>query len=387
MRRSAPYSTAEAHKLCGALAAGDLTPALIHRLWEIQRGRNQLLIEAIRRRLRDRRADLAFRTLAEIQESAPHLMARLLVLPQVGCWAVECLRQLRDHEEPDVAYLTAFAAGAAIRAGQRPELSPGTLIPGLGTFTGYNYVPIPTLNTESGGLRLSVRLDTADPYLQGFGAGGSADPAWWQRELDRAWRVLAERHRPAAETIASVFTTLVPLPERPGRRPFSAASGWAYGAIALSPPPSPAAFAESLVHEVQHLMLGAVEDVVQLTDPADERRWYVPWRSDPRPLGAMLQGCLANVTITAFWRGERTAGGERAQTEFAYRRATTYEALCRADQSGGLTSAGEILVRGLRGRLGPWLDEPVPRQAERQAAERRAEHRNRWLRANPGLKI
>ncbi|MGV9380591.1 aKG-HExxH-type peptide beta-hydroxylase [Nonomuraea sp. NPDC003707] len=394
-------SAAETYEICHRLVDDDLTSELLTRLREIQLHRNQLLVEAVRRQVRGTDADAAFRALAELQESDPRLMAELLVLPQVGCWAVDCLRRLRDGEDPDLGYLVSFSAGAALRAGRRPppgpQLGPGAFVPGLGTFAASGLVPIPSLHAQADGLGLAVRLDAVDPYLAGFGRRGEADPVWWQRELGRAWQVLCERHHHAAGTIAAVFTTLVPLEGRDRARPASATSGWAYGAIALSPPPDPVAFAESLVHEVWHLVLGAVEDMVELTGPDDGRRWYAPWRSDPRPLGALLQGCFANFAITAFWRAERHASPaderhaspavERAEAEFAYRRAITFEALTRASGSEGLTGPGEVLVNGLLGRLGEWLHEPVPASAERRAAELRDGHRARWLSANPGFSI
>ncbi|MBB5778124.1 aKG-HExxH-type peptide beta-hydroxylase [Nonomuraea jabiensis] len=397
MRWLTECSAAETYEICHRLVDDDLTSELLTRLREIQLHRNQLLLEAVRRQVRGTDADAAFRALAELQESDPRLMAELLVLPQVGCWAVDCLRRLRDGEDPDLGYLVSFSAGAALRAGRRPPLRPGAFVPGLGTFAESGLVPIPSLHARANGLGLAVQLDAVDPYLAGFGRRGEADPVWWQRELGHAWQVLCERHHHAAGTIAAVFTTLVPLEGRGRVRPASATSGWAYGAIALSPPPDPVAFAESLVHEVWHLVLGAVEDVVELTGPDDGRRWYAPWRSDPRPLGPLLQGCFANFAITAFWRAERHASPgderhaspavERAEAEFAYRRAITFEALTRASGSGSLTGPGEVLVNGLLDRLREWLREPVPAPAERRAADLRARHRARWLSANPGFSI
>ncbi|MGW3348506.1 aKG-HExxH-type peptide beta-hydroxylase [Nonomuraea rubra] len=379
--------TAGTYELCDHLA--DPTPALLERLRGLQLARNQVLLAAVQRRVPGH--DAAFQELVRLQRDEPRLLAELLLLPQVGCWAVDALWRLDRGEEPDLAYLAAFAAGAAMRAGRRPPPFPGPLVPGMGTVTESGLVPIPVLDVAEGPARLSVRLDAIDPYLAGYGRRGGADPVWWQRELGRAWRVLCERHRAAAQTVAGVFTTLVPLDGGGRGRPFSATSGWAYGAIALSPPPDPLAFAESLVHEVWHLLLGAVEDTTSLVDPGDDRRWYAPWRSDPRPLGALVQGCFANFAITAFWRTEcgvpspREPG--RAETEFAHRRAVTFEALSRAASSGGLTTAGSRLVDGLLRRLAPWLREPLPAAAERRADELRAAHRARWLAANPGHRI
>ncbi|SDL65883.1 HEXXH motif-containing protein [Nonomuraea maritima] len=376
---------AETYEICHDLAHGDPTPDLLDRLRNVQLRRNQLLLEAVRRQVRGTAADADFRTLARLQLSAPRLMTELLLLPQVGCWAVDALRHLHDGQDPDLAYLSSFTAGAALRAGDRPLPRPGTVIPGLGTFTDTGLVPVPSLHARANGLNLSVTLDADDPYLARYGRRGGSDTSWWQQALEPAWQLLCERHRDAATAIAALFTTLVPLEIPAGGQPASATSGWAYGAIALSPPPDPTAFAESLVHEVWHLLLSTVEDLTELALPDDGRRWYAPWRPDARPLAALLQGCFASFGITAFWRAERGAGGQRAGTEFAYRRAITHDALTRAARSGSLTPPGEILVHGLLDRIGPWLEEPVPAAAERRARQLQDEHRTRWLRANPGL--
>jgi HEXXH motif-containing protein len=44
------------------------------------------------------------------------------------------------------------------------------------------------------------------------------------------------------------------------------------------------------VHEVQHLKLAALLDIVTLTMPGEHDRYYAPWRDDPRPLSGLLQG-------------------------------------------------------------------------------------------------
>ena len=51
------------------------------------------------------------------------------------------------------------------------------------------------------------------------------------------------------------------------------------------------ALAAALVHEVQHSKLNAVIDIVPLVRPGvGHRRYYAPWRDDPRPPAGLLQG-------------------------------------------------------------------------------------------------
>jgi hypothetical protein len=372
------------------LAAFGADSAIMERLQTAQLAKHLILVEAVRRRSGEE-AQASFRTLAALQQDAPKQMAELLTLPQVGCWAVDSLQRLNEGRGLDLRYLNAFATGAAFHTGRpwtRAEESGTLQLPGLGTLTAHQWTPIPRIQAAAGGLKLSVRLDATDPYLTGFGPRGDADLHWWGTELKATWDILTQRHRRTAEALAKGFTTLVPLLMSDVGISMSATSGWAYGAIALSPPTDLLSFAESLVHESQHMVLGAVEDLVRLTEPDDGRRWYAPWRSDPRPLSALLQGCYASLGMAGFWRAEYRRGPARsrarAEIEFAYRRAITWETICRLASSGGLTHFGGIFVAAMRDRLRPWLDEPVSSPAEQQATRRRSEHRVRWQQLNPG---
>ena len=90
----------------------------------------------------------------------------------------------------------------------------------------------------------------------------------------------------------------------------------------MSEPPDPETCACTLTHELQHVKLCAVLDIVRLTVPDDgRRRYYAPWRDDPRPVAGLLQGAYALVGVTEFWRRRRqlAAGAAqlRADGEFA----------------------------------------------------------------------
>ncbi|MFC7484659.1 HEXXH motif-containing putative peptide modification protein [Luedemannella flava] len=57
-----------------------------------------------------------------------------------------------------------------------------------------------------------------------------------------------------------------------------------------------------LIHEQQHMTLGAVYDLVPLCVTNGEARHDAPWRLDPRPVPALLQGTFAHLGVTDFWR-------------------------------------------------------------------------------------
>lgn len=378
------------------IAVGDVTPEILRWLRATQFNKHQVLLEAVRRRAEQGRPagrvdalDQAVKLLADLQERDPDAMAGVLSLPQVGSWAVGSLERMRRGEAPDLDYLQSLAASAAVRAGwpcELPMRGETAFLPGLGTLAAGRWEPIPRLRARSAGLTLKVSLDVADPYLAEYGRRSAPDPGRWQRDLDEAWRILTHRHRAAAEALSALLTTLVPLAEPPSGPPLSATSGWAHGAIALSPPPDPLSFAEILVHEIRHVILGAVEDLVRLVSDDDERLWYAPWRDDPRPLRALLQGCYAFLAITEFWLTEYQTGPAatrgRAEMEFAHWRRATFEAARTAAAAESLTLPGRIFAAGIRDRVGSWLALEVSPRVERYANGLREEHRARWRRVN-----
>lgn len=64
-----------------------------------------------------------------------------------------------------------------------------------------------------------------------------------------------------------------------------------------------------LMHEFQHVKLGAVLVLLDLYDPADSGQYHAPRRKDPRSLEGLLQGCrgaYAHIAVTDFWRVRRS---------------------------------------------------------------------------------
>ncbi|MET8546222.1 HEXXH motif-containing putative peptide modification protein [Kitasatospora sp. NPDC004799] len=183
-----------------------------------------------------------------------------------------------------------------------------------------------------------------------------AELALWERRLAEAWDVLVRRHRRHAEAVAACVTTVVPLRPAPGGEAVSAAARRAYGAVAASLPDDPVLLALALVHEFLHVQLGALLDLVPLHRPNGPAVYHAPWRPDPRPAGALLQGAYAHLGVTDFWRAEAAAGGggaARAHGEFVRWRRHTLTAgetllSCGELTASGMEFTGE-LVRTVRG--------------------------------------
>ena len=112
--------------------------------------------------------------------------------------------------------------------------------------------------------------------------------------------------------------------------------------------------------------------------------FFAPWREDPRPLGALLQGTYAHIAVTDYWRVRRhlvTGPDALAAAElFARWRMMTAEAIETLAGSGALTPLGARFVDGMRATVEPWLGEPVPDAAAAAARRWAAERREAWQR-------
>jgi HEXXH motif-containing protein len=385
---------------------------------------------------------LTIKALSDVQVHSPDVVSRLLTMPHFGYWAAYSLARMRAGSHPgqpmsspvqaELGYVAGFAAVSALLTGHHldvllPVRNGTVFLPTLGEIRlrsvlepawarlrlnhastelvlgssiikvpidsqapvsnqKLTWVPTPRLQTIYKGLALSVLFEGSDPFLARLGPTPSQRQQQsieiWQECLDAAWRLLTRRHQTIARALARGLTTLIPLNELKPNNPISAASGWAWGAVALSAPSDPTSLAETLIHEFHHLLLGAIEDIEPLIFGNDEEVYYSPWRGDPRPLPGILQGSYAFEAVTAFWRTEYRNGGvkvrRRAEIAFSLGRRNVLDALITLSDSSTLTSAGRFFVTAMRDRLDSWLTEPVSERAEAAASEIDAEHRLRW---------
>jgi HEXXH motif-containing protein len=390
-----------------ALASGDGDREVVRHLREVQHSKNLMLLHAVAEAAD--RADssppamAAFRSayslLALIQAADPGVVAWQLSLPHIGSWAYDCLICLDQGSPPDLGYLTYAAAAAAVRVGAQFELDvpvrdDRVLLPGLGflhvaskrpwirlagdgdrlTADGHIDLPRASLVPDDGsadpvphwtgtplvravadGQTWDVLLETADRYLDRYSlpmsaavTAGEADR--WRRRIQDSWHVLVRHHGWIAESIAAGVSVIVPLTSRSGLD--SATIPTAFGAIATSWPPDPVLMAETLVHEVQHLKLSALMDMLPLIEPCDTKV-YAPWRKDPRPAGGLLQGVYAFLGIARFWHVQRQVETEpddvfRAHVTYERWRPAIEAATSTLLSTGCLTPPGVRLVTMVR---------------------------------------
>jgi HEXXH motif-containing protein len=421
------------------LASGQGDAGTTRTLWAGQRSRRALLVRAVldaathwpREAAAAGLAD-AVRLLDVVQRKAPDEASAVLDYPLVGTWAAQCLRSLRrpgTAEVPlwvDLGHLASIAAAAAVQARLDVEITvpvraglvslptlgqaslPTSAAWGVATLRGDSgaYVisgqhgSVPVHDDDAGwiglhrldstrhGHRLTVYLDDLDPYRGGHGLAvtGRLDPATrdaWSSTLVDGWAELVDRHPARAAELAERPLTIVPLIDRGTGAGANATARDSVGAMALTPPPNAVALAQSIVHEFHHSKLGALLDLVDLYDVEDSRRFYSPWRGDPRPVSGLLQGVYAFLAVTEFWQayvgvGDGPVSSRLAAYEFARGRAQADAAIATLASAGSLTDAGRRFVDGLRCRVESLFAVPVDPALVTMAGLVNDDHRLGW---------
>lgn len=411
----------------------------LRRLWPAELGKHKILLAAIMRMARSegvpdyqRALALPYRLLADIEAGSPAVAAAVLAMPQFGAWASECVRRLLTGagSEPegvplaiDLGHLALFTAVAAVRAGQAFDLEvplrAGTAcFPGAGTARPGAIAPwewgrawldgtrcrvkssVSTVEVADGprwsglhrfvaaerGLILDVVLDDSDPFLDRYGDArvrvAGDDVPRWRELLGQSWQILARDHYPLAALTARTVRTLVPLAQPGPTRAAGATEMSSFGAVAMSLPADALSMAEALVHETHHAILGAVMDIESLAEERTDFLAYAPWREDPRPVIALLQGTFSHYGMGRFW-GQRYRSGPpadrlRAAVEFGRLTGMVTQAAETLAHSGKLTEAGNDLVASIQAEARDWLGEPLPREAREYIADLAADHEVRW---------
>jgi HEXXH motif-containing protein len=251
---------------------------------------------------------------------------------------------------------------------------------------GPGWQPVRQLQAGFGARRIRVGLDDLDPYRHGHHAPPAprlslSDVDGWRALFSAAWDLLAQRLPERAGELEVGLRTLVPLVQTDVRAARSATIRHAFGVFGLTRPPSAAEFAVTLVHEFQHSKLSAILDLTPLTDQADRRRYFAPWRVDARPLAGLLQGVYAFVGVADTWRALREVNAD-AGSRFAEARLQVDRGLTSVEESGALTPDGVALAARLRQTTDTMLAEPVPPAAARAAEQALGRTRRLWLEHN-----
>jgi hypothetical protein len=210
------------------------------------------------------------------------------------------------------------------------------------------------------------------------------DSGTWCRLFAKAWWILASTDSTLAALVGGLLQVAVPVAAPGPTRRANATEASSFGAIALTLPPDALSMAEILVHECHHAALGALLDIEPMVRADASKSGflaYAPWREDPRPAGALLQGIAAHHGMGLFWRQYLAAASAdwlRAATEFGRLRVMTARAASALAESGLLTGAGREFLAGIQRDAADWLDLPLPAKALEHAADLMTDHEARW---------
>jgi HEXXH motif-containing protein len=393
-----------------SLGGGAGAPDAISLLADAQLSRRRLFLLAAAERLAVLPAELrdALDLVIRIDRACPAAGRDLLRYPFLGTWfarlAPELVRTTVDEKVAIRAAegLGSLAAATAISAGITFEIilncaGPDLVFPGLGTATGVGPGRVSvscdgTTVTIAHGLTLQVpcgefgpgwrpahhvRLTShvfeiidADPLRDRFPEPPrDAMPHAVGAALDRlvldAWQLLEEDQPAHAAAMRIALRALVPLRTPANGTQVSASVRGCFGAIGLSIPDDPQTLAELLVHEFQHEKLGALLDLVDLCTATGGSHFHAPWRPDPRPAAALMQGVYAFTGVAGFWRARRVrlhgvAEEAACARYFSWRDHVSY-ALDQLLRSGELTAQGDRFCHALAATIAMWESEaPTP---------------------------
>lgn len=388
---------------------------------------------------------LAWALLERSQRLAPQAVEEILMAPGTGIWITSLLRQLRGDTSAKplplgmaAGRLSVMAAAAATHARLSFSLEVPiqwgiVSLPGLGcarfeergqrawatgratgqggslrivdatgaeVWTGPDWrchgpgwSPTRRLTVGRRSEALDLVLDEHDPY-RNFSTPqeprllSERESEAWRLSLTEAWNFLIRDDPDLAEEIrCGPLLSIAPTAAREEFRPYSSSSGEAFGGISASRPDSSPQLAATLVHEFQHIKLGAMihlEPLVRRVESFQDRLelFYAPWRDDPRPLEGLIQGFYAFFGVARFWRAHRQksegSGALLADFEFALCRDQVWSVLKGLERHHRLTAVGRRLVDLLVEHCETWRAEEVSRSAMRLAHDAIVDHRARW---------
>jgi HEXXH motif-containing protein len=405
-----------------AMAEGRSSLAVVELLKKAYRSRQLVILRAVLDRTLGITTPLppleeAWSLLAAVQRRDEAAVDTVITHPRTGWWTATLLRLLNrdDGEQPlwtHLGYLHQMAAAAAVRAGHDfhmcvPVWRGTVMLPTLGVATvpsetewdvtevrgSGGHVTIGDVQIPDGPGWLALRtlraggfqvcLDDIDPYREFYGPMPprrlpADEVAAWSEGLRHTWQLLSDHHPETAAELASGLTTLVPCTAEG----YSASHNDAFGSVALSLPPDPTTFAETLVHEFQHNKLGVLLSLVDLLDPKGDNetpRLYAPWRDDPRPPTGLLHGVVSFLGVAAFYHNQSIVDDRPiVRFEFEYHRMQTSQAVETLLNETTPSELGHRFLSKARDQLQKWATVPLPdhiREAARRATD---DHRLSW---------
>ena len=376
----------------------------------------------------------AVELIARAEEVDPVATGTVLAHPHLDAWAKRCLYRLTDPVEvqdapgadgrtlgDDLGHLAGFAVAAALGTGldfdvTLPTVAGVACVPGVAIASGLGAGTARAVGTGSsarfvgaGGTVVdrdgpgwqprrtvelgpghAVAIEDQDPYRHCYqwsplSSLTDAQATGFAKLLTDAWQLIAAEHPAHAVAIRQAVRSVVPLAAPDSGMTISASSRHASGSIATSIPDTAAELALLLLHEHMHAKLGMLLDIRDLHTDRPQGRYHAPWRLDPRPVDALLQGVYAHTGVTDYWRKQRhsaEADRRRADAQYVYWRTMTGLAARALAGCGELTPSGEQFIVMLRNTLESWDRESAPADIESEVGLFVLAQTVRWRLAN-----
>jgi uncharacterized protein len=369
------------------VAAGYGGAAAVRELAQAQHSLRRVLLAAAHRAAVRHAAPHPAAAWESILALPPAALDAVLADPYLRVWALDVC-EATGAADPDPGRPAEIALAAAVHSGKQLSLTvplrQGTLqLPGLGRLVVNGGTRAVTVSTDAGQLAVEgrslcallddvhwqplrhleadgvrVALEDTDPYRARYQAEvlprlTAAEFRCWQEAFRNAWQVIRAEYPRYADGLAAGLRAVTPLAGPPGHV-VSETSRHAFGAVGIALPSRADDLALLLIHEFQHVKLGALQDMYDLLDLSGGRH-TVAWRADPRPLEAVLQGTYAHLAVADVWRtrvrraSPRGPGpAEAAAREARYWREAVLAALDTMAGAGAPTGVGERLLAGMR---------------------------------------
>jgi uncharacterized protein len=202
-----------------------------------------------------------------------------------------------------------------------------------------------------------VALEDTDPYryCNAWPAAprlAESEFARWQALFGEAWHEIERDYGAHGATIAAGLTSLVPLTATEHGRNATITSRHAPGVIAAVRPADASTLAMLLICGFQQVKLGAVLDLYDLYDSADNRMFASPWGEGKQCLEDLFRDAYAHLAGSDVLRTRQRqatgAAAESARQQFLQWRANTAEAIETLVDSGSLTPLGASFVSEMR---------------------------------------